>query len=523
MNHYRNIINTVLTYTLAVLALTTVILTAALFVWHGIRALHALLVLTPGYILAAVALLNGLFLLAYSTKYYLVSILILAISGDSGLANRNGKSPGLYNACNNGQENGFHVRLDHHPFVSVHLALYNEARVVNRLLEACTAFNYDAYEVIVVDDSTDHTPELLKAWSNHPRVKVIHRDNRRGFKGGALQVALEQTDPRAEFVMVFDADFIPSPESIWQFLAYFYGIDGNGPAENNGAYLDERVAVVQGYQRLVLNGNENWVTRSVRAGFAGSYIIERPAQEFYRGLKMVAGSVFMVRSDVLRELGWTTSITEDWELTLRLYSNGYKVLYTPYVQAPGECPATLTALCRQQMRWAEGHIHAARNHFWKVLSSSKMRFREKLEFLWYMPYFLQAVFLMLGTTCWLVAELLLHMTLPGWIASVGWGLLVFNGGALPAMLLAGLFPEGEVQEYVDGALAILVLVYLLAPLIGFASLKGLLERQDGGWHRTPKSGKITEVLRRFRLRRRFDWLLPKRRHVAHRDMAQHQQ
>ncbi|TMF67296.1 MAG: glycosyltransferase, partial [Chloroflexi bacterium] len=43
------------------------------------------------------------------------------------------------------------------PFVSVHVALYNEARVVDRLLAACTSFDYKSYEVIVVDDSTDET------------------------------------------------------------------------------------------------------------------------------------------------------------------------------------------------------------------------------------------------------------------------------------------------------------------------------------------------------------------------------
>src|SRR6266581_4222561 len=90
------------------------------------------------------------------------------------------------------------IRLpaDKQPFVSVQLALYNEKRVVDRLLEACTSFDYENYEIIVVDDSADETVELLKRWQDHPRVRVIHRSSRKGFKGGALQEALRRTERR---------------------------------------------------------------------------------------------------------------------------------------------------------------------------------------------------------------------------------------------------------------------------------------------------------------------------------------
>ena len=75
----------------------------------------------------------------------------------------------------------------------------------------------------------------------------------------------------------------------------------------------------------------------------------------YGGLKQISGSVYMIRRDVLQSIGWGTSITEDFELTLRLYEKGWKVVYTPYIQAPAEAVSTLKRLIRQRMRWAEGH------------------------------------------------------------------------------------------------------------------------------------------------------------------------
>ena len=83
-------------------------------------------------------------------------------------------------------------------FVSVLLPIYNEPNVVDRLLKACTSFNLPLYEVVVVDDSNDVvTTEKLEVWNNNPKVKVIHRSSREGWKGGAMNVALEHLDPKS--------------------------------------------------------------------------------------------------------------------------------------------------------------------------------------------------------------------------------------------------------------------------------------------------------------------------------------
>src|SRR5436305_14315362 len=109
----------------------------------------------------------------------------------------------------------------------------------------------------------------------------------------------------------------------------------------------------------MLIASENGITKGVRAEFSGSYVLERAGQELFGAMKMISGPVYMIRADVLRKLGWSTSITEDWELTIRLYLAAYKVLYTPYIQAPAECVSTVRRLINQRMRWAQGHTHHA--------------------------------------------------------------------------------------------------------------------------------------------------------------------
>jgi len=436
------------------------------------------------------------------------------------------------NGSNGGKSNG----NNHQPFVSIHLPFYNEKNVADRILKACTSLDYENYEVIVADDSIDETVEILKKWKDHPKVKVIHRESRRGWKGGALNEAMKQMDPRAEYVMVFDADFVPPPDIVQQFLPYFgnntngnrNGNNGNNRLNGNNSsvnkdeyqriiekleewYRKRELAVVQGYQWHYLNAGENWLTKGIRAEYSSSYVIERTSQELIGSMKMIAGSVFMIKADIIKKYAWSTSMTEDWELTLRLYLDGYKVSYTPYIQAPAECPSTIPQLTRQRMRWAEGHTYNVKKYFWEVLRSPKISTREKLEFAYYAPYYLQSFIFLIGTSFWFLSEAM-HQYLPFWTQVFGWSLLLSNLLALPFMGLTGLFLEKNVRKDFTGILSFIVMSYILVPFQAYASLKGLLEKKERGtWIRTLKTGKITEALTKLRLGRVWRELMPQKR------------
>jgi exosortase/archaeosortase family protein len=243
-------------------------------------------------------------------------------------------------------------------------------------------------------------------------------------------------------------------------------------------------------------------------------MVDRTFQEVAGTLKMVAGSVYMIRADLLRKYGWSSSLTEDWELTLRLYEDGYKVLYTPLIQAPAECPSTLGKLIRQRMRWAEGHTYNVKRHFLSVLRSSELTAREKLEFLYYAPFYLQSVFLILGTFFWLMSDIVLGAKLPFWTAEIGWGLVITNLLALPLMSLAGLFLEKRARKDLWGLFSQIVLVYALSPYQAYSSLKGLVEPVEGSWVRTFKSGRLAGFPGKLEPRKVIKNVLPPRKKVS---------
>ncbi|HLN57549.1 MAG TPA: glycosyltransferase, partial [Thermoanaerobaculia bacterium] len=100
------------------------------------------------------------------------------------------------------------------PRVTIQLPIYNEVYVVERLIEAVVAIDYPRVllEIQVLDDSTDETREVAQRVVARYRAlgyEIAHmtRNDRKGFKAGALQAGLEAA--HGEFLMIFDADFLP--------------------------------------------------------------------------------------------------------------------------------------------------------------------------------------------------------------------------------------------------------------------------------------------------------------------------
>ena len=195
------------------------------------------LALAAGRMLAYIALALGLFFFLYAAKYY-ISIVITFLRGgwgsftpNNGLMRNGGRR--------NNSKNVWRDPNGYEPFVSIHIPMYNEKNVARRIITACMLLDYKNYEVIVVDDSTDETVDILKEIAavrrrNGPVLKIIHRSNRRGFKGGALNLALKYMNPKTEYVMVFDADFVPPPDIIRQFLWYFMAPEAMEAVLQNG-------------------------------------------------------------------------------------------------------------------------------------------------------------------------------------------------------------------------------------------------------------------------------------------------
>ena len=130
---------------------------------------------------------------------------------------------------------------------------------------------------------------------------------------------------------------------------------------------------------------------------------------------------------------------------------------------------------------------------------------EKLEFLYFAPYYLQSLMLLAGSAFWLLAEVN-HRYPWFWQPAFGWSLLLSNLLASPLMCLAGLWLEGDLRADYSGAFSLVTLTYILAPYQGYAALRGLLEKEEGTWIRTLKTGSVTDRFLHLKLRGLMRWL-----------------
>ena len=112
------------------------------------------------------------------------------------------------------------------PRVTIQLPMFNEQAVAKRIIDATCGIEYprDRLQIQVLDDSTDNTVEIagaaVQAWRARGfDIEYVHRVNREGYKAGALANGLATAT--GEFVLIFDADFLPPHDILTRTIDFF--------------------------------------------------------------------------------------------------------------------------------------------------------------------------------------------------------------------------------------------------------------------------------------------------------------
>jgi cellulose synthase/poly-beta-1,6-N-acetylglucosamine synthase-like glycosyltransferase len=220
-----------------------------------------------------------------------------------------------------------HWTNEGYPFISIFVATHNESLVIERLLKSFASLSYptDRFEIIIVDDSTDDTYQKIQSMSSDlQNLKLIHRDNRAGWKGGALDIALDIMDKRASNVLVLDADNILLADTLERFVSRFI--------EEQYSYKERGVSVlaIQGFpisKSSFESDNEsetklnfgNWIARAIDFRLSQRNMIEFTAKDRLNLPVQLTGSLFMIRADVIKSIKFSNDLCEDWDLTVDLY------------------------------------------------------------------------------------------------------------------------------------------------------------------------------------------------------------
>jgi exo-beta-1,3-glucanase (GH17 family)/cellulose synthase/poly-beta-1,6-N-acetylglucosamine synthase-like glycosyltransferase len=246
---------------------------------------------------------------------------------------------------------------DRQPFVSIHLACYNEPPdMVAQTLDSLAALDYPNYEVLVLDNNTKREevwrPLEQKCKELGERFRFFHLEPWPGFKAGALNYGLKQTDPRADIIAVVDSDYVVRKDWLSALTGYFH---------------DRNVAVVQCPQAN--REFESNAFRRMTAWECDGFFRIGMHHRNERNAIIQHGTMTMVRRVALEGTGgwseWT--ICEDAELGLRLMHAGYSTVYVDELMGKGVTPADFRAYKSQRYRWAFGAMQILKGRWnWMV-------------------------------------------------------------------------------------------------------------------------------------------------------------
>ena len=255
------------------------------------------------------------------------------------------------------------------PRVTVQLPLFNEMYVVERLMDSIHDLDYphDKLEVQVLDDSVDETQgicrrKVAELKARGLNIQYIHREDRTGYKAGALENGLRTAT--GELVMVFDADFLPQPEMLRQMVHYFND-DKVGMVQARWSHLNQDYSKLTEVEAMMLDGH---------------FVIEHTARHRSGRFFNFNGTAGIWRISTIADAGgWQhDTLTEDMDLSYRAQLRGWDFVYLYDTVSPAELPVEMNSFKSQQFRWAKGSIQVALKLLPTIMRSDVSK-RVKLE------------------------------------------------------------------------------------------------------------------------------------------------
>lgn len=227
--------------------------------------------------------------------------------------------------------------------VSVLIPAHNEEATLGQVVESVAKMAYQKIELILINDgSQDNTlgimNQLQNRYSSQFPVKLVDIKVNKG-KANALNEGAKTA--QGAFLLCLDADCFVDQNVLGPMLAQFYD--------------DPKVGAVAG--KPIVRNRTSILGRLQLLEYVGVIDIIKRGQAFVIGhITTVSGVVVAYRKQAIEDAGWWNidAITEDIDMTWRLYHHGWQVRYCPESVAWILVPERIMDLIHQRRRWARG-------------------------------------------------------------------------------------------------------------------------------------------------------------------------
>lgn len=242
------------------------------------------------------------------------------------------------------------------PFVSILVPAHNEGKVIASTVRSLLALNYpkESYEIIIINDnSSDNSAEILsRIQATHPdrNLIVLNTDKITGGKGKSNALNLGLAKSKGEYIAVYDADNTPERDALIHIVADLLNDDGLG-------------AVIGKFR--CRNKHKNLLTQFINIeGICYQWMAQAGRWNFFN-LCTIPGTNFVMRRSILEAIGgWDTkAVTEDTEISFRIYRMGYKIKFNGFSVSWEQEPETLEVWFKQRNRWAKGNHYVVIKNF----------------------------------------------------------------------------------------------------------------------------------------------------------------
>jgi len=362
------------------------------------------------------------------------------------------------------------------PTVSVLVPAHNEERVIRATVQALLKQDYCSgrLEIIVINDgSTDHTGQLVEdMMAQAPTLKLVNIPAANGARGKARAVNEGLKVAQGDIIAVYDADNTPEPDALRLLVVQLLRHAELGAALGKFRTVNRRRNLLTRFINLETLAFQ-WITQ------AGRWNLFRVA--------LLPGTNYVIWRRALEEVGsWDEqAMTEDTELSVRLYEKGYLIKFVPAAVTYEQEPETLGVWVRQRTRWVRGHNYVLGKFLTRVTRfRSRLTAFELLSFLCLHYLFLVGI---VASDALFVLSLfsLAQPSLAGPFAAV-WA-LAFLLFVLELVLIASL----EDDEGLTSVVALAVVMYftycqgwLYVVVRGFT--EDVILRRERVWHKTPR-------------------------------------
>jgi cellulose synthase/poly-beta-1,6-N-acetylglucosamine synthase-like glycosyltransferase len=235
-----------------------------------------------------------------------------------------------------------------YPGCTILIPAHNEEKVIARTIEAMLRLEYpkEKLKIMVINDgSTDGTRDIIEGYARADhRIELFDVPKGEGGKGKSRALNLGVQRVTSDVIAIYDADNTPDKDSLRYLVAQLL--------TNN-----ELGAAIGKFRTI--NKSVNLLTKFINIETLSFQSMLQAGRWQMHNIATLPGTNFVMWTRLIRQLGgWDEqALTEDSELSIRIYQEGYKIKFVPYAMTYEQEPQSWRVWVHQRTRWVRGNSY----------------------------------------------------------------------------------------------------------------------------------------------------------------------